>query len=107
MHPVHPVHRVPADAARPLVVGAQGAELLGVVVLAVARVGRLRAGVVAEAAVVAPRVRSVEPAARPAVAVSRRSSAVKSLTRWKRHRLVASASSKATARRSGSPEAHR
>jgi hypothetical protein len=70
---------------------------------AVGPVGRHRVGVAAEAVAVAPRVHSAAPAARPDVDGSPRSSGVKSSTRWRRRRLVAYASSKATGRRFGSP----
>src|SRR5215218_8458580 len=60
-------------------------------------------GLAAEVVAAAPRAPSAGPAARPAVGGSPRSSGVKSLTRWKRRRLAAYASSKATGRRSGLP----
>ena len=49
--------------------------------------------VVAVVVAVAPRVRSVGPEVRPGVVASPRSSAVKSSTRWRRRRSVASGSS--------------
>jgi hypothetical protein len=93
VHPREVVARVP----EPLVVGD----------LVVGRAVRHRVAVAVGVVVAVPRVLSVGPVARPDVAASRRSSGVKSSTRWRRPRLVAYASSKATARRSGLPEAHR
>lgn len=65
----------------------------------------LRLAVVVAAAVVVavrvPRAPSGVPVVRPSVAASPRSSAVKSLIRWKRPRLVACASVKVTVRSCG------
>jgi hypothetical protein len=90
-------------AAHPPGVAEQVRALQVVVGLAVGPVGRHRVAVEAEAVAVAPRVRSAAPAVRPDVDGSPRSSGAKSLTRWRRRRLVAYASSKATGRRFGSP----
>jgi hypothetical protein len=100
-----PQDRVLAAAAHPPAGDAPVLALLAVVVPAAGLEGPRPAVVVAEVVAVAPRVRSVGPAVLPDVAASRRSSAVKSLIRWRRHRLVASVSSRATAKRCGSPEA--
>jgi hypothetical protein len=93
-----------AAAARPPAVVALAA-LPVVVVRAEDLAAHRRAVVAAEAAAAAPRVHSGGLAARPDVDVSPRSNAAKSSIRWKRHQLVASASSRAMGRRFGSPAA--
>ena len=84
-----------------VVVGVQA--LPDVAALAVGQAGRRPVGAVAAVAAVALKVRSEGPVVRLGVAASRRSSVAKNSTRWRRHRLAASGSSRATARRSGSP----
>jgi hypothetical protein len=101
---VHPPDLERAAAAHPPAVVAQ-ADPPVVVVRAEDLAAHRRAVVAAAAAAAAPRVHSGEPVARPDVDVSPRSNAAKSSIRWKRHRLVASASSRAMGRRSGSPVA--
>jgi hypothetical protein len=101
---VHLPDLEPAAAAPPQGVVARAGPPV-VVVPAEDLGGHRRAGAAAEAAAAAPRVLSGGLAARPDVGASPRSNAVKSSIRWKRHRLVASASSRAMGRRSGSPGA--
>ena len=93
-----------AAAARPPAVVGRAARPV-VVVRAEDLAAHRRAVVAVVAAAAAPKVHSGGLAARPDVDASPRSNAAKSLIRWKRQQLVASGSSLATGRRSGSPAA--
>src|SRR5215207_6515413 len=97
-----PAARAREAAVHLLGVVAQAPAPQAVVALVVGPAGRRRVGVAAEVVVVVLRARSAVQVARPGADGSPRNSAVRNSTRWRRHRSVAYASSKATGRRCGS-----